>query len=185
MTRIRPRSRKPGQRALAILVSTLALLGTTGVAGAGQQANRAERYRALLELRATDLDGRTWTHDRLQGRIVLVDFWATWCPPCLRELPYLKEARERYGDRFEVVGVSLDTFSRRQLRSWLDRHSIDWPQIHATGGYDDPLALSFGIDRLPTNLLLDRHGRLRAVDVRREQLFVEVDRLLAESPTPR
>lgn len=171
--------RSAGLRRLVLLMFLPLLIGAAPERSP-QEPNRAELYRALLQLRATDLDGITWTHERLQGRVVLVDFWATWCPPCLRELPYLKEARARYGDRFEVLGISLDTFSRRQLRSWLDLHAVAWPQVHATGGYDDPLALQFGIYRLPTNLLLDRHGRLRAIDVRRERLFEEVDRLLAE-----
>ena len=160
------------------------LLAATSSESLGQQVSRADLYRSLLELRVTDLGGRTWTHERLQGRIVLIDFWATWCAPCLRELPYLQEARERYGDRFEVPGINLDTFLQRQLQSWLDSHAIVWPQVHATGGYDDSIALKFGVYRLPTNLLIDKHGRLRAVDVRREQLFVEVDRLLAEQAVP-
>jgi thiol-disulfide isomerase/thioredoxin len=160
-----------------LLLIALALLPASSSA---QVMGRAELYRAVLDLQATDLQGQAWTHERLLGRIVLIDFWATWCPPCLRELPYLKQARSRYGDRFEVLGISLDTFTRQQLRSWLDLHFITWPQVHANGGYDDPVALRFGVERLPTNLLLDRHGRLRAVDVRREQLFVEVERLLAE-----
>lgn len=149
-------------------------------APSAQQRGRAELYLALLELRAEDLDGTTWTHERLQGRIMLVDFWATWCAPCLVELPFLKRARSRYGDDFEVLGISLDTGSRRALVSWLNRQGVDWPQVHQDRGYDDRIPRAFGIDRLPTNLLLDRHGRLRALNVRGSQLFDEIDRLLEE-----
>ncbi|NKB87745.1 MAG: redoxin domain-containing protein [Acidobacteria bacterium] len=162
----------------AIWFALAALIAVPAAADA-QSKNSAEVVRALLALDSEDLDGRTWNHRELRGRIVLVDFWATWCAPCLRELPYLKEARERYGDEFEVLGVSLDTFSRRELRSWMARQGVDWPQIHATGGYDDPLSMRFGIDRLPINFLLDQSGRLRAVNVRGEALFGAIEELRA------
>lgn len=131
------------------------------------------------------MDGRRWNHDRLKGRIFLVDFWATWCAPCLRELPYLKRARARYGDDFEILGISLDTMDHVALRRWLGRNAVAWPQIHASSGYEDRVARSFGINRLPTNFLLDRKGRLRAVDVRRDDVFVQVDKLLAEERATR
>lgn len=162
-----------------ILVAALALAGAA-LPATGQQISRAEVVQALLAFTAEDIEGESWTHADLRGRIVLLDFWATWCAPCLAELPHLKRARERYGDDFEVVGISLDTRSRRDLLSWLARQEVDWPQIHADRGFDDRLAVTFGIDRLPTNLLLDRHGRLRALNVRGERLFVEIERLLAE-----
>ena len=165
---------------LVLLAITLALATAAPTAAAWQEPTRAEIFRALLELRAEDLDGRLWTHERLKGRIVLVDFWATWCAPCLAELPHLKRARALYGDDFEVLGVSLDTLDRRALVSWLSRQAVTWPQVHERGGFDDEIPASFGIDRLPTNFLLDRHGRLRALNVRGERLFVEIERLLRE-----
>ncbi len=160
---------------------------TLAVSSAGAQAparNDARVVRALLALDAEDLSGATWTHANLRGRITLVDFWATWCAPCLRELPFLKRARELYGDEFEVLGVSLDTFSRRELRSWMARQGVEWPQIHASGGYDDELSIAFGIDRLPTNFLLDQAGRLRAVDVRGRDLFIEIEKLRQRPAAP-
>jgi hypothetical protein len=100
----------------------------------------------------------------------------------LRELPHLKRARakSKYGDGFRVLGISLDRMARQDLNSWLRRHGVEWPQIHAEGGDEDAIALQFGIDRLRTNLLLNRHGRVRALDVRGNDLFVQVDALLAE-----
>ncbi|HJO02788.1 MAG TPA: TlpA disulfide reductase family protein [Acidobacteriota bacterium] len=163
--------------AIAIVVLTVA----TAHGAAQHRIDRAQVVRALINLEAQALDGGNWTYDRIQGRITLVDFWATWCAPCLRELPYLKRARAKYGDDFRVLGISLDRMSRRDLTNWLRRHSVGWPQIHANDGYSDAIAVDFGIDRLPTNLLLDRHGRVRALDVRGDDLFAEVDALIAES----
>ncbi len=150
---------------------------------AQRTVDRAQLVRALINLDAQALDGSTWTYERIQGRITLVDFWATWCAPCLRELPHLKRARATYGDDFRVLGISLDRMSRRDLTSWRRRHGVAWPQIHADCGYQDSIALQFGIDRLPTNLLLDRRGRVRALDVRGDDLFEHVDALLAEGRT--
>lgn len=170
--------------AAAMLALLLQTAPPVRAQSAGQSASRADRYRALLELRVEDLEGRVWTHERLQGRITLVDFWATWCTPCLAELPFLKRATQRYGDDFQIIGISLDTIDRHALTGWLGRQEVDWPQIHQRQGYEDRLPVAFAVDRLPTNLLLDRNGRLRALDVRREQLFVEIDRLLAEERRP-
>jgi thiol-disulfide isomerase/thioredoxin len=167
-----------------VAVVTLLLLATPPPPAAAQSRSKAAVVRALLALQETDLDGRRWTHTALRGRVTLVDFWATWCAPCRRELPYLKKARDRYGDDFQILGISLDKFSRGELRAWMRREGVNWPQLHARGGYDDPLSRSFGVDRLPLNFLLDQSGRLRVVNVRGEQLFVEIDNLLPPPGTP-
>lgn len=142
-----------------------------------QSRNDAAVARALLALHAEDLDGQLWTHADLRGRITLLDFWATWCAPCLRELPFLKRARELYGAEFQILGVSFDTFSRRELRHWMAREGVQWPQIHARRSFRDDLARAFRIDRLPTNFLLDQNGRVRAVNVRGRDLFIEIEKL--------
>ncbi len=176
------RNAHPGRAGLVtgLGFAIFALTAAGALGAAPQTANRAQLVRALINLDAQALDGSTWTYDRIQGRITLVDFWATWCAPCLRELPHLKRARTTYGDDFRVLGISLDRMERRDLTSWLRRHGVQWPQIHANGGYKDTLSLDFGIDRLPTNLLLDRRGRVRELNVRGDDLFVQIDALLAE-----
>lgn len=168
-----------GRRLTALCLALAALPLYIGVArpAVAQSKTHAAAARALLALQAEDLDGRLWTHADLRGRITLVDFWATWCAPCLRELPFLKRTRELYGDEFQILGVSFDTFSRRELRGWMAREGVEWPQIHARGSFDDDLARAFGIDRLPTNFLLDQNGRLRAVNVRGRDLFIEIEKL--------
>ena len=165
----------------AVAVVVVAL--TAGTAASSQTVDRAHLVRGLIQLDEAGLDGSRWTYGRLRGRIVLVDFWATWCAPCLRELPYLRRARARYGDEFEVLGVSLDTMPSRALAEWARRNDVEWPQIHADGGYDDPLARTFGIDRIPINLLLDPDGRLRDINVRGNALFDAIDRIRAERRT--
>ena len=128
-----------------------------------------------------DLDGLRWTADSVRGRVLLLDFWATWCAPCLAELPRLKALRGRY-DRteFEILGISLDAVDRRTFVSWLNRQRVDWPQVHERSGYDAGLPRLFGVDRLPRTVLLDRDGRVAAIDLRGEALARAVDALVRD-----
>ena len=164
----------------ALFVLGAALTTATGnmPEAAAPQEPRSRLVAALAELDVTDLSGRRWTLEGLRGRVVLIDFWATWCAPCLAELPRLQLLRQQHGaETFEVLGISLDAISRRSFVSWINRHRIDWPQVHERAGYRGRLAQGFGVDRLPRNILLARDGSIAAVDVRGERLNALVAQL--------
>jgi len=134
---------------------------------------------ALKNLEAIDLNGREWTAAEMRGRIVLLDFWATWCAPCLAELPRLKALRARHSrEHFEILGISLDVKSRQSFVSWLNRNRIDWPQVHERAGYSAGVARLFGVDRLPRTVLVGRDGTIAAVDLRGDQLAARIDELV-------
>jgi len=134
---------------------------------------------ALKNLKAIDLDGRQWTAAEMRGRVVLLDFWATWCAPCLAELPRLKALRDRHSrEHFEILGISLDVKSRQSFVSWLNRNRIDWPQVHERAGYSAGIPRLFGIDRLPRTILVGRDGAIAAVDLRGERLAARIDDLV-------
>lgn len=140
---------------------------------------------ALARLKTTDIDGQQWTVDDMRGRVVLIDFWATWCAPCLAELPRLKALRARHSrEDFEILGVSLDVTSRQSFVSWLNRQRIDWPQVHERAGYADDVPRLFGVDRLPRTILVGREGNIAAVDLRGERLAARVDALVAAGAVP-
>ena len=128
------------------------------------------------------LDGAAAPLASLRGRVVLVNFWATWCPPCRAEMPGFETIYEtRRAAGFTVVGVSMDEGSRLTVAAFLHDHGITYPVAMAT----PPVVAGFGgVNDFPTSFLLDRRGRIRYV-VRGifapETLRAAVDRLLAES----
>ena len=122
------------------------------------------------DLEARDIDGRAWTGADFEDRVVLLEFWASWCAPCLADFPHIERARAAYANRGLVVSVSLDRSSRRELRSFGRRHGIAWPVLFDGLGGAGAVARRFQVDYPPRSLLFDREGRLVALDPRGEML---------------
>ena len=119
------------------------------------------------DLATPDLDGRTWTAADFEGRVVLLDFWATWCAPCLADFPHLERARASYGDQdLVILGVSLDRSGRDDLRSFGRRQGVTWPVLFDGLGAAGAVARRFRVEYPPRSLLFDRRGRLVALDAR-------------------
>jgi len=128
------------------------------------------------------LDGSAVPLGDFKGQVVLVNFWATWCPPCRAEMPGFQKAYEAlHGDGFTVVGVSMDDASRGHVASFLQDHDIRYPVAMGTPEVDAGFG---GITSYPTSFLIDRKGRVRYT-VRgffaEPSLRAAVHRLLAES----
>ena len=125
------------------------------------------------------LDGADFDPKTLVGKVVLVDFWATWCGPCVAEIPRVRELYRRYGPRgFEVVGVSLDD-DREALEAFVSERKIPWPIIvdaRPEDGGKPLLAGRYGIRGIPTMILVGRDGRVVSIEARGRRL----DALLAE-----
>lgn len=134
---------------------------------------------------ATTLHHGDLALEDLGGRVVLLEFWASWCTGCIEGLPQLRALYERHaGAGFEIVGISLD----EDLRAWrraVARHEIPWPQTCDGMGKQSPLARSFDVRGTPRFVLIDRQGRVAADYVRPSELERAVRELLtAESTTP-
>jgi len=135
---------------------------------------------AFATFRATDIEGRELTASSMRGRVVILDFWATWCAPCLKELPtYQRLRREHDASRLEIIGVSVDVLDRRGLVSWLNRQQVTWTTIHDRRGYSGELAQQFKLASLPTTYVFDADGKLVAANVRGERLIETVAKILS------
>jgi peroxiredoxin len=116
-------------------------------------------------LAVKDVKGASFRLPDLKGKYVLVDFWATWCAPCVAELPKVQEAYTKYhAAGFEVVGVSLDE-TRTALLDFVKARNIPWRQVHnASGGGD--LVEAFGVNSIPATFLIDPEGTIIRLDLR-------------------
>ena len=106
---------------------------------------------------ATDLDGRQISTAALRGKVVLVNFWATWCPPCREEIPDLVALQEKYKDHLQIIGIAQDSGTAEQIRRFAAEHRMNYPNVMSSPEIE---ALFPGIYALPTSFIIDRDGKL-------------------------
>ena len=115
-----------------------------------------------------------------RGKILLVDFWASWCGPCRRENPAVRAMYEQYrDDGFEILGVSLDK-DRNRWAAAVEKDGLTWPQVSDLGGWSNAAARQYGVSSIPATFLLDREGKIVARNLRGEALRAKVAELVAQ-----
>lgn len=167
-------------RSLLILIAFLLLLvpraAAQPTAGGPDHSTRTPVPEFIFI--SMDDSTRVITSESLRGRVYLVDFWATWCPPCVEELPTLTRLHERWHAKgFDIVSLSFDQTIARVQSFREKRHAMPWLHGHVAGGFADALCAVFGVQNIPHMLLVDRDGTIITAsdDLRGEALERAVD----------
>jgi thiol-disulfide isomerase/thioredoxin len=154
-----------------------------------KQVKRIETQRAVaadqkvnpLSLKFTAVDGTEVDVEKMRGKVILVDFWATWCGPCVAEIPNVVAAYTKLHDQgFEIVGISFDTDKdKEKMVKFTKEKQMPWPQFYDGKYWESSIGERFGIGSLPTMWLVNKKGMV--VDTNpREGLAKKIEKLLAE-----
>jgi len=157
-------------------------------------AEFAERFRGIvrrlklpgnpIEVEGKLLDGTPLDWSKYEGKnVVLVDFWASWCGPCVREIPNMKEMYEKYHEQgFEIVGISLDR-TREDLEAFVEAREIPWPIVYGDEG-PSPTADYYGVMAIPTMILVGADGNVVSTRARGDALREHLENLLGPAEEP-
>jgi thiol-disulfide isomerase/thioredoxin len=181
----------PTENALVSLMAyRTELESATLVAKAKDLLNQSTkvRRRAKVEDRApeftlSDLNGNTLSLSDYSEKVVLLYFWATWCPACRAEIPFVANVQAMFkDDDLRIVGINLDT-DRSALTQFLQANpKVNWPQTFDGKGWETPAALVYGVESTPTTFLIDRNGIIRFDNPRGQDLINGIVQLLMEEP---
>lgn len=133
----------------------------------------ALRLGGLPDFRAMTLDGKTLSPEALRGKVAVLDFWATWCEPCVDAFPTLRRIHERHGDEVVVLGVNLDAAEDcavEELDRWVAHHEVPGSHLHDGLSWDSDLVKIFGVREIPFNVVVGPDGSVLAVNEHGKQL---------------
>lgn len=125
---------------------------------------------AAAEIALPSVNGDTLRLSSLKGKVVLLDFWASWCGPCRVSNKNLVKIYEKYKPKgFEIFGVSLDD-EKDKWKAAIKKDKVTWLQVNETGGWEAKVAQAWNLVAIPTSFLIDKDGRLLAMDLEGKEL---------------
>ena len=132
----------------------------------------------------TDIDGVEFSLNDYRGRVVLLDFFATWCSPCVAEIPHLKSLREEFGENLAIISISVSPSSDtvEKLMQFRQEHEIDWIVARDTSGMNE----EYGVQYIPTLVIIDQEGYIQHQHVGLTDELVlheEIYKIIPEFPT--
>ena len=149
------------------------------MSGASPTPSRSQFINSpALDFQVTDLRGETLSLTQYRGQVVLLDFWATWCGPCIAEMPNVKATYAKYkNQKFEIIGISLDN-STAPLEAYIASEGITWRQYWDNGG---KISNMYNVRAIPSTFLIDGAGVVRRVNLRGSALEIAVGELVREN----
>ena len=149
-----------------------ASLDSPQFAAAMAKLEAADRIRQQADFSLTDLQGKTWALSQLRGKVVLVNFWATWCPPCRKEMPDLQTLYDRFKDQGLVI-LAISDEDTDKVKPFVTERNVTYPILLDTGRKVNAL---FQIEGIPKSFVYDRKGALvaQAIDMRTRKQFLEM-----------
>jgi thiol-disulfide isomerase/thioredoxin len=170
------------------LLAKLAKSSIPDLAALAKQSQVREKEAAMLKEKPLDmsftaLDGRSVDLAKLRGKVVLVDFWATWCQPCVAETPKVLAVYQKYHQLgLEIVGISLDE-DKDALQKYLADNKMPWPQYFDGKKWSNRFVLQFGIDSIPAMWLVGKDGKVVTMDASGD-LDAGIGKLVLMTPAP-
>ncbi len=148
-------SRRIAGLGIGALVGGL-LVAPVSAAGAAKTLGVGPRTPAPA-VEVTTLGGRTISLASLKGKVVIVDFWATWCPPCREEIPHFVELYKTYAPQLEILGLAMDEEGAEVVTPFVEKHGVRYPVALSTEALADAFG---GVRGLPTTFVIDPEGRI-------------------------
>ncbi|HDJ28540.1 MAG TPA: TlpA family protein disulfide reductase [Proteobacteria bacterium] len=162
-------------------IFALALILCGLIACGDSSAPKQKNAKLAPDFSLTSLDGKEITRDSLKGKVVILDFWATWCPPCRAAIPHLVEMHKKYRDQgLVVVGISLDRGGKEEVSDFAERNHIDYDLVM---GVNNAILKDFGeVSSIPTIIILNQQAEIifKAVGYNAE-IAQTIDSKVAES----
>jgi len=164
--------------ALAAMAASCSRGGNQGQGGPTVSAGHGEVGSQAPSFTLPDMDGKPVASSSLKGKVVILDFWATWCGPCRQEVPDLVRLQSKYrGQGLEIVGLALDAGGAKDVRPFMDEHDVNYTMLL---GNEDVARAYDHVQMIPTTFVIDRSGKIvrRFIGVTAPEVFEETIRPL-------